>query len=344
MQSKTLKWLAGATVVMVGIAVASTLTRPGSFGTESRGQAVFGGLAEKANELSSIIIDAGDWQAELKKQGEQFIDASGYPVRLEPIRSIITGMATLTYEEAKTADPDRYAELELAEPGPDSGAGRLVRLMQGDNEIASLVVGERDLTVGGMRGGMFARLPGNPQSWLLRGAVELPNDRGELFDAQLLALNNNDIGALTVADEASGQQLSMMSSAPGDPLVLAGPEPATDAAKVLELQALVNNLQFADVRPARADVPVIGSVQYQTRDGLSVTIERLRVDEADIKAEVFGWARLKVAVTDNATDKAREHAKSLRARTEGYDFAFYQSAFDTINGGVAALLKPAAEG
>ncbi len=344
MQQKALNLLFVATVVTVGIAVASSFSRPGSIGTGARGNAVFGGLAEKANSLTAVMIDAGDWQAELKRQGEQFVDASGYPVKLEPIRSMITGLATLTYEEAKTADPTRYSELELADPGPEVGAGRLVKLLNGETVVASLIVGERDLTVGGMRGGIFARLPDDPQSWLLRGAVDLPTGRGELFESQLLGLNTNQVARVTVADNASGESLVLVSGAAGEPLTAPDSSLPVDPAKVLALSALVNNLQFADVRPATADAAIVGSVTYQTRDGMIIAVDRLAVQDADIAAEVFGWLRLNVSAGDQASDKTREQVAALKARTDGYEFSLFQTAFDTLSGGPAGLLKKPEQG
>lgn len=342
MQPKALTGLFVATILAVGLAAFSSLGKPGSVTNDARGTPAFPGLLEKANQMTALKIDAGDWSGEIKRDGEQFLDASGYPVKLQPIRAIITGLATLTFEEAKTADPERYGDLELDDPGPASSAGRLVQVLKGDEVLASLVIGERDLTAGGMRGGIFARLFDDPQSWLLRGTVELPDNRGDLFDSQLLSWNTNDVAQMTISDAQDVEPLVFTSATPGEALLAVDlpVEQQTDAQKVLGLSALVNNLTFDDVRPAKADATVLGSVVYQTRDGVVVTVERLAMLDGDKPVGETGWVRLSVLADSAATKAGQERVAQLTKRVQGFDFTLYETAYETISYGPAKLLKP----
>lgn len=342
MQAKTLTTLSVLTVAAVAIAIASSFSKPGSINTADRGKPVFPDLVTNANTVAEVTIDAGDWEAHLRRDGEGFIDDSGYPARLEPIRTIITGLATLTYEEAKTAEPDRYNDLELDDPSEAVGAGRLVTLSAAGKPLASLIVGDSDLTVGGRRGGLFARLPDDPQTWLLRGAVDLPGSRGDLFDAQLLGWNTNDVAAMTVNSNSPAATLSFVSTDAGAPLnpvnLPAGQQ--TDNEKVLALGALVNNLRFGDVRKAVPDSTTDGAVSYETRNGVRLTIERLSLtDGAPANAE--RWVRFSVAATDQADEQGRQQIAQLASKVDGYDFTLYDSTYDTLSQTPASLTSNA---
>ena len=265
-----------------------------------------------------------------------------YPVRLEPIRTIITGLATLTYEETKTSDPERYNDLELDDPSEKVGAGRQVTLNADGDPVASLIVGDLDLTVGGRRGGMFARLPNDPQTWLLRGAVDLPSSRGDLFDAQLLGWNSNDIAAMTVSTTQPSATLSFTSTEAGAPLnpVDLPANQQTDNEKVLALGALVNNLRFGDVRKATAGTAIDGTVSYETRNGVRLTIDRLSLADGE-SAESERWVRLSVSAAEQADETGRQQVAQLASKVDGYEFTLYDSTYTTISQGPADLIATA---
>ncbi len=339
MQPKTLTGLLVVTAAAVAVAAASSWTQPGSATTDKRGEALFPGLAEQANQLTTFKFDAGDWQTEIRRDGERYLDASGFPVKLDPIRSAIAGLSTLTYEEAKTSDPERYADLELADPSPDTGAGRLISLRANDQVLAELVVGERDLTVGGMSGGIFARQPGQQQTWLLRGSVPLPADRSDLFETQLLDWNSDDVAGLRVS--GANEALQLNSAKAGEPLQATNPAPNAkiDAKKVLALGAVVNNLRFDDVRKAGADRSVEGSLQYESRAGVQVTLERLANVTAGANADAATeatddtaqrWVRLRVNTTEAASDEGREQARALAAKADGFEFQLSESTWEAV--------------
>src|SRR6202030_2814073 len=77
---------------------------------------------------------------------------------------------------ARTSDPARYGDLGLADPGfKDAGKEGTFRTAGG--ELASLLVGDSDTTVGGPSGCVFTRLRGQPQTFLVRGSVRLRGGR-----------------------------------------------------------------------------------------------------------------------------------------------------------------------
>ncbi|MEZ5729785.1 MAG: hypothetical protein R3E48_18450 [Burkholderiaceae bacterium] len=113
MTPKGLTMLAIATAAAVaGAALSAGAWQTGN-GEESRGERFLPELADQANRIDSIRVRTGGWQVSLAKRGERFVDASGFPARLETIRDLVTGLAGLTIEERKTARPERYAELEV---------------------------------------------------------------------------------------------------------------------------------------------------------------------------------------------------------------------------------------
>lgn len=339
MQPKTLTGLFFLTLAAVGLAIGSTWARPGNDGFDRRGDPVFPDLARQANQITGLTLEAGDWRAELRREGDRFIDASGYPVRTEPVRAIVTGLSTLSYEEPKTRDPDRYGDLDLADPDAATGAGQAVRLLEGDDTLAAVIVGQRDLSVGGMRGGVFVRLADQPQSWLMRGSVTLPAARSALFDAQLLGWNADDVAALDLAD--AGASLQLRSARAGEPLQAAGDGSLPlDADKVEALRNVVTALRFTDVRKADTSATPAGELIYRARNGIVLKVQRLVSAQA---ANEQRWLRLTVSAAADADDTASAQLASLQQRLEGFDFAVAEPTWETLSTGPAQLASKADE-
>src|SRR4029453_17064486 len=82
--------------------------------------------------------------------------------------------------------------LGLADPGA-ANAGKEITIRTARGELADVVVGNRDSSIGGPTGGMYVRLKGQPQTWLARGNVRLPSSKADWFAAVDLGVKGNQI-------------------------------------------------------------------------------------------------------------------------------------------------------
>ncbi|MEZ5741675.1 MAG: DUF4340 domain-containing protein [Burkholderiaceae bacterium] len=329
MNPRALGVLALVTVAAVVAAVNLQWQRDAVLADGRRGELFVPGLTARTNELTALTVTTPGWQADFRRSGDGFVDKSGYPVRLDTVRDLVASLAVLVTEEAKTDKPARHAELDLLEPQPGApsggqpqpaaakaGVGKRISLRVGEQSVLDLVIGKREPSVGGTRGGVYARRHGDDATWLLRGAVDLPASRAAWFENRVLAVPGTDILSVRLGP---AQDQAVLERPPGDEPRLAlsnppeGGEP--DPARIRQLLQTLATLDFADVRKA-GDTPAgEPALTLVTLEGLQV---RLYIVGREAKDKSV-WVRIEA---DAASGKAGEALATLRERTQGFEFLF----------------------
>jgi Domain of unknown function (DUF4340) len=313
MTTRSFLALAGLTVLAVIAAGVVSTTSTGGGAIAARGEALLPGLVDKANSIAEITVETEDSTTTIRRDDGRFVDASGYPVRPEAVRDLVASLSVLTIEERKTADPNRYHELGLAEPSAEDGAGERVLLKDGSgNAIAEVVAGEADHTVGGTRGGQYVRAAGDAASYLVRGSVSLPLGRSGWFDVKLFEAGADAIAKASIRD---GETAVVTLARQADTLGLVDPPAgrSADESKIDRLARLFQPLEFSDVRPADgAATPSGRSIALETTDGLRVTVIALGAGE-----QSGDWVRVTAVAT---TEAAQSTAEEVSAKTGAFDF------------------------
>lgn len=324
--------LAVVTAAAVAVAVSLSAVRGAGGADASRGEPFVSGLVDKINDVDSIEISGAGGQTVLRRDGEGFLDGTGYPARLSVVRDLLTQLSVLVIEEAKTDRPDRYPELSLAAPDAEDGGARRITLRDGDEVIADVYLGKAESSVGGTRGGLYARREGEARSWLLRGAVELPGARAGWLVNRLLEIKRDDIATVSLESDAGAVRLARAGE--GEPLRLQDPPPdrEEDAAAIGRLTAVVDGLAFADVRKAGEGDPDGPVLTVTTRDGLVVRVGSV----VQVEQTKGRWIRIDVEA-GSGTDP--EQVAALRARTEGYEFEVRGADAEALGMKPAAFLK-----
>lgn len=324
-------------LVALGIVAAFTVTAtawtvqtsPQSIASDRRGERVFPELLARANDVVTISIRDDDRTFTVERRGDGFFDRdSGYAARPESFRDMVGGAASLTFEESKTADPNRYVDLGLGEPGKDLGdkAGREVVMRDAKGAtLASVFVGNRDNTVGGARGGTYIRLPGQQQSYLARGEMRVPAPHAAWFEINLinftrdrlakLELRGADQGDYVLVSEPKGSELKLQTEVEGR---------SADSGKELRLSFMVDPISFQDVRAPKGEVkPDARTYVATSHDGLRVTVTSVG-DQKD------GWVRMQVDTTPEATEEAKKEAADLAPKMHGFEFKLSQNDIDQM--------------
>ena len=327
MTARGLWLLAALAVVSVAAVVAVLRGGPTTIASDRRGARVLPGLAAKANDITALTLRQHSDTLAMERRDGGFVAAdSGWPVKSDAVRDAVAGAIALVFEEARTADPARYTDLGLADPGASGGAKELV-LRAGNTELADILVGIRDSGAGGAGGGVYVRLKGQPQTWLARGDVKLPARKADWLVPVELGVKRDEIRKLTLTGGGK-DPVTASAAKPGELALENVPEGrAADMGKLTRLTTLVESFAFDDVRkrtPASADAR-----------RLTVDVgETMRLTVTPVGDLADGWVHVTV---EPIGDAKREPAQALAAKLDGYDFRLPSGTADVLGWTVTDL-------
>jgi hypothetical protein len=329
------------------VAATAAVLRTGAptVAADHRGERVLPALMARANDITALTVREGPQPLTIERRDTGFVAAdSGYPVKTDAVRDLVASIAEMTFEEARTSDPARYKDLGLADPGgkdaksdaaksdtanpdvaksetadaPDptksgeSGAGKEVVLRAAGGDLGDLVIGNRDSTVGGAAGGIFVRIKGAPQSFLVRGAARLPAARADWFMPVDLDVKRSEIEKIELSG-GGRDTVAANSEKPSEFTLLNVPdERVEDTYKVSRFATLIESFAFQDVRNATKPADDARHMVVDTSDGVRLTMTSV----GDITQ---GWVQIKVEPVGNAKDTAQGDVKDGKTAADGKD-------------------------
>lgn len=335
MTLRSLAVLGVITAVAVAAAVATSFSWSTRDAVSDRGVTLLPDVAKQIGDIATISIKTEDQEITLKREGDAFAEAeSGFPVKQDVVRNLMASVALLNIEEKKTTDATRHAELNLAAKDAEKGAGEWVSFAsKNGDEIAAVIAGKTDFTVGGIRGGQYVRRADEDQTYLVRGSVKLPYGRSGWFETKLLEVKPETVVSAEITKGADKQ--AALTQVGGALKLVNLPEgKVVDDTKIGQLTRLFQNLTFIDVRKkantAKADAP---SVSIATADGLSVKLVSLGVTE-----DKGHWVQI---VASGETPEAKTVLADVAKKLETYEFKVSGSKIAPIDWTSADLTKDA---
>jgi Domain of unknown function (DUF4340) len=311
-----------ALVAAICVAATAMVLRAGAptVASDRRGESVVPGLVGKANDITAITLREGADTLSIERGGNGFVAAqSGYPIKTDAVRDLVASTAGLRYEESRTSDPARYGDLGLADPGATEG-GKEITLGTAGGQIADLVIGNRDTTVGGAAGGMFIRLKGTPQTFLARGSVRLPSTRAEWFVPVDFDVKRSEVKTIALAG-GGRDAVNVTAEKPGEFKLADVPEKrVADTFKVGRLATLIDSFTFQDVRKATKPADDARRMTIEAGDGLRIVFTSV----GDITE---GWIQVAAEATNDAS---QDKAKAIAAKVAGYDFRLTSNQAEII--------------
>ncbi len=325
MNTKTLTVL-GA-LAAVGLAGAYVATRLGSVaegdgsggaGAGGAGAMVFPDLGARAGDVAQIVVKRAPMEFTVRKDGDMWraVEKAGYPVKTEAVRGVLVGLSQLKLDEPKTTRPEQFAKLGVDDPiaPPPESADKpvpqstLVTLRNGDGkEIASIILGNPKYAGQGVVGsgapGVYIRKPGDKQSWLATGQVEVPREPIAWLESTFADIKRDRIKSVVVT-HAVGGTVAVMREKQADAFVVkdipAGRE-LKDPGVGESIAGALTGLTFQDVAaagamdaaaaPAGTEIKAGPTIVLRTFDGLVVTATSAT---RDAKA----WWRMAAAADD----------------------------------------------
>ncbi len=264
------------------------------------GALVFPGLAGKLQNAAAIEI--GNKGKTLRiVRGPAFwglADRGGYKVQQDKLREMLTGLTELRISEPRTADPTQYDRLGVDDPAGGNSTANLLRVLDGDGKsMAELITGHRRVrTAGNLPETLYIRRPGEAQSWLAEGRVQVDADPQLWFERDIV-----NIPLERVASVAShrGDAVLNFAKVDGKPaLVQATEHPPLDDYRLEDVFRALAQLTLTDVaEAAKAPGEKVGEAIYTLTDGVRITVTVARADK-DI------WVQLAAAGDGDAAKPA----------------------------------------
>ncbi len=336
MTPKSFLALAAITVFAVAVAAMTIMSNRVGNAVAERGGSLLPDLITNANTIARMTVRDGSETTTIERKDSKFIDASGFPIKQEVARDLVASLSLLRIEERKTADPKRYAELDLADPGTDQGSGKAVKLEdKNGHEVANVIIGRTDHTVGGISGGQFVRAVGNNQSYLVRGSVKLPYNRPGWFDTKLFDAGKNRIEKATLTD-SKGARIEFALAE--DKLNLTNlPEDKTaDDAKLDRLLRAMKSIDFENVRKSsESNGTIRARLTFETQNGLSITIGAVEPAAGSSDDVNEDWVRI---TARSLKDEAKSELEKLNAKFKGYEFKLNSSDNEVLGWTMKDLL------
>jgi hypothetical protein len=337
MQKRGLILLAGATLVLVVLAVVALATGGRGVSHAAPGERAFPDLAAKLDDIASIGVARSGFALTFIRDGDGWLAAEkgNYPAAVPKIRQIALAMADLTLIEPKTQKADFYPRIETEEVG--KGKSSLVSIKDKSGAtIAELIVGKRRYDrLGGGNDGVYVRKPGDAQAWLARGSLEFSDQVSSWLDRRILDIPDKRIAAVTLT-QADGTKLVLSRSAPDAKFAVedlpADAKYKSDNATG-EPAAALETLDLDDVKPA-AEMPLpdkdLVSAGYTSFDGLTVTVKLFERDNAN-------W----IAISATGSGAAEAEAKQIDDKVSHWVYAISTYKANMLKTKLADLLEPA---
>ena len=280
MSSKNLLALLAAVALLALVAV--LMSTPEQSNT-SANELLLPGLKESLNDVTRVTIKAGNNRtvATLNRRDKNWTvtEQDEYPGDLGKIRQNLIALANARIVEKKTANPDFYNRLGVADIDQPNASGTLVEI-EGPEFSASIIIG--DTGPGGSM--VYARRVGEVQSQMVSAELDLTADTADWLNKDLLDISSGSVHRINI-NHPDGESLRIEKSAPAatDFMVLEIPEgrELSMASVANPIGAALSDLTFEDVVPA-ADFDPGGvepvTTQFETFDGLIVKMTAYPVE------------------------------------------------------------------
>jgi Domain of unknown function (DUF4340) len=338
--------LAIVTLIAALAAVWVTLQQPAAGPVQIGDDPAFPALRERPDAVAKMTITSPAGGFTLTRAAEQWVAAErhDYPVAADKLRQLIVQLADMRLIEAKTSRPDRYARLEV-EDVADGASSRLIRLEDADGTVlAEAIVGkQRQRLTGAEPSGTYLRRPGEAQSWLASGGIELDEQVQDWLEEEIIALEGERVRRLEVSPP-SGDGYAVVRDAPEAELRLdglaEGEKPKPDA-NLNQLLGALATVQLEDVRP-HGEIDWPGeqhTVRVVTFDGVELVLQFatlddqhwLRIDTAAAPARLEGEAApAEGQVEEQAGGQAAAQVEAIEARTDGWAYQVSDFLFERL--------------
>lgn len=279
---------------------------------------VLPGLSDRLNVIEQFSIrTSGGASATLARQPEGWVvrERHGWPADTGKLRDYLLRLGIAQRVEAKTQRAESYPRLGVQDIDVEGASGARIDI-QGGGEPLALIVGQNNP----QGHGSYVRVPGQPQSWLADLDIGPERKPQEWLQRDLIDVDPRRIVRIRVRP-ANAEPFTLSRPAVSEERWQLAPIPAkrdTAQARADAIAGFLQGLRLDDVAPAEAVPGDALQVQFDTADGLQVTLHLWQRDTSY-------WASLalqfdEAAATAFARDAvAREQPAAAAASADASD-------------------------
>jgi hypothetical protein len=289
-----------------------TATTPTEQTTLAGGTLMFPDLTPKLKDAARVEITHQGKQTVIEKRKDGawgIASMHDYPVQETKLRGMLTALTELRLAEPRTSDPAEFSRLGVDDPNNATSSADLLQVVDtAGKPILAVIAGHRRVrSQGNAPDEIYVRRPGENQSWLAEGSLQVDADPQQWLDRDIINIPQGRIASVVVGDKALefGQVDGKFAlTQPTD-------HPKLEDYKVEDVGRALETLTLQSVK-ADADAPgtEAGHAVFTTSDGLAITTTVFHADK-DV------WARFAAAAT---SDKAKPEADKLNARLAGWTY------------------------
>jgi Domain of unknown function (DUF4340) len=315
---------------------------------------VLTGLAAHLAQVARLTVVHGDKKTTLLlRHGVWLVQQKNdYPADQKKMRQILLGLAALRYGEPKTANPQLYSRLDVQDAGKNGSDSRLVTLSDAKGGLMDeVIVGKRRYGVfGDGNDGIYVRKPGQKQSWLAKGSVNMPIESLDWVDRVISMIPLHRIASARFIAPDGKTSVYISRDRKDAKFALAGGIPTGKKLKspdaLNELGRALDYFSLDDAMPA-SNLPFPADKTYRavftTFDGLTVNVRMIEHDLVTKDSDGNSKTAKKYWVTIDATGKgkAAKEAATLDHRVTGWTYEVAGFKADDFKTTLSNLLEPA---
>ena len=320
MTPKTFIGFSAVTAALVVAAAMAVANRPASTVIPKDRPFVFAGLDEKLNDVSSVEIQDASRRYSIKRVGDGWGigELNGYPANFEKLKTVLVQLAQLRYLEPKTSDPERFNRLNLRDVSVKGAKSKKITVKDKDGKVlAEGLIGRENAELFGTdRGGMYMRIGGKKESWLIEGLVKLGSGPADWVSRKIIDINGGGMRELMVISPKGGK-VRVSRKAATDKNFTLNDIPAGKRQRgeweTNQMPKAFENLELIDLKRADEVDFAAGTYkgQWHTFNGLIIQSEAAKLGKKY-------WVRLSAATDDNADEVTKKQAAGINALHKGY--------------------------
>ncbi|MCB1845710.1 MAG: DUF4340 domain-containing protein, partial [Halioglobus sp.] len=267
-------------------------------------------LKSQLNELGTVRLTQAEDAVTIKKSGDGWLVAEkdNYPADAGKLRKTLLDLAEARKLEAKTANPERLAQLGLAADAESTDV-----TLEGTSADAftaiSLVAGKSAQSKY-----RYVRMSNDNQAWLIDRNPELSAVPGDWLDDSIMDIGSAGIQSVSI-EHADGERLLFSQN---DGMLIADNLPEgrelTSPGAASSIASALLNLTLEDVRILPPDAIADTTTTLKSDKGLVVTASHYTLADED-------WFSFAASVTDVPGDEAPAKATEESAEAGEADAA-----------------------
>ena len=184
-------------------ALITALGQPGAAPVRYVDEPAFPALRENPDAVAKLELITPEGTFTLVREtGDRWsaLERYGYTVDEDRVRALIVSLADMRLIEAKTRLPERYGRLEVEDVDAADAKSRLLRVESADGKVlAEAIFGKQQHRLtGNQAAGTYLRRPGEAQSWLASGGIEIDPKVVDWLDDQIVELDPGNVGRIEI--------------------------------------------------------------------------------------------------------------------------------------------------